>query len=228
MNIYRVFTIVLLLCSTVFISACSSTGNMAKDSTASVSPTNNDAALEAEFWAKIQAAKMNFVQADVDFMTGMIGHHAQALVMSEMAPKNGARPEIQILTARIINAQKDEIATMQNWLKERGKEVPQVHIDGSKLMVHGGGDHALHMPGMLTEEQLDELDNAKGVDFDRLFLTFMIQHHEGAVSMVKELFSHDGAGQEETSFKVANDIQVDQITEIARMGLMLKALSATN
>ncbi|MDA1028806.1 MAG: DUF305 domain-containing protein [Bacteroidetes bacterium] len=228
MNIDRVFTIVLLLCSTVFVSACSSTGNMASESTANVSTTKSDAALEAEFWAKIQAAKMTFVQADVDFMTGMIGHHAQALIMSEMAPKNGAGSEVQILTSRIINAQKDEIATMQNWLKERGREAPQVHIDGTTLMVHGGGDHAMQMPGMLTQEQLEELNAAKGVDYDRLFLTYMIQHHQGAVSMVKELFSHDGAGQEETSFKLANDIQVDQITEIARMELMLKALSETN
>ena len=184
--------------------------------------------LEELYWEKMASAKTHFVKADVDFMTGMIGHHAQALIMSAMAPKNDAGPEILILTSRITNAQKDEIATMQNWLKDRGQEVPEVHIDGTMLMVHGGGDNAMHMPGMLTQEQLDELDMAHGADFDRLFLTYMIQHHQGAVSMVKELFSHDGAGQDELSFKVANDINVDQLTEIARMELMLKAMSETN
>ena len=96
------------------------------------------------------------------------------------------------------------------------------------LMVHGAGDHAMHMPGMLTQDQLDELDAAKGPDFDRLFLKYMIQHHQGAVAMVKVLFATDGAGQDELSFKVANDINVDQLTEIARMELMLKARTGTN
>ncbi len=186
------------------------------------SATSNEN-LEQLFWDRLEEAKSKFTQADVDFMTGMIGHHAQALIMSEMAPKNGASSEIQVLTARIINAQKDEIATMQNWLKERGQTVPEVHIDGTMLMIHGGGDHSMHMPGMLTQEQLDELRDARGLEYDKLFLKYMIQHHQGAVGMVKTLFETDGAGQDELAFKVANDIQVDQLTEIARMELMLKA-----
>ncbi len=224
----RTFSLVVLLFTTIFLSACASSGKMADESAANDASSSDTKALEELYWAKMEAAKTKFVKADVDFMTGMIGHHAQALIMSAMAPQNDAGPEILILTSRITNAQKDEIATMQNWLRDRKQEVPEVHIDGTMLMVHGGGEHAMHMPGMLTQEQLDELDMAKGVDFDRLFLTYMIQHHQGAVSMVKELFSHDGAGQDELAFKVANDINVDQLTEIARMELMLKALTNTN
>jgi len=205
------------------LSACSTTGN-----TASESSSSQEEDLEQLFWDRQESARTRFVQADVDFMTGMISHHAQALIMSAMAPKNGADAELMRLTTRIINAQKDEIATMQGWLRDRGQTVPEVHIDGTKLMMHGAGEHAMHMPGMLTQEQLDELDAAMGPDFDRLFLKYMIQHHEGATAMVKVLFATDGAGQDELSFKVANDINVDQLTEIARMELMLKARSGTN
>jgi uncharacterized protein (DUF305 family) len=216
--------IVLVVFASMAMSACTSSKAVSENA----GSETQDAQLEELFWTRMDEAKTRFTQADVDFMTGMIGHHAQALIMSGMAPTNDASPEIQILTSRIINAQKDEIATMQNWLRDRDQTVPEVHIDGTMLMVHGGGDHAMHMPGMLTQEQLDELSAARGVDYDRLFLTYMIQHHQGAVAMVKELFSKDGAGQDELAFKVANDINVDQLTEIARMQLMLKALSETN
>lgn len=181
--------------------------------------------LEALYWARIDSSRMNFTQADVDFMTNMIGHHAQALIMSDLAPKNDASPEIQVLAARIINAQKDEIATMQTWLRDRKQPVPEVHIEGLMLMIHGveGGHHDhMKMDGMLSQEQLVELSKAKGKDFDRLFLTYMIQHHQGAVSMVKTLISTDGAVQDEGAFRLATDINVDQITEIERMKLMLR------
>ncbi|RNC79525.1 MAG: DUF305 domain-containing protein [Balneola sp.] len=185
---------------------------------------------------------MNFVQADVDFMTGMIAHHAQALIMSDLAPKNGASPEVQRLASRIINAQKDEIATMQTWLRDRGQPVPKVRIEGLMLMIdteggehmghegHGAhGGHSNHdhmnMVGMLTQEQLAELSEAKGIDFDRLFLEYMIQHHMGAVTMVEKLISTDGAVQDEGSFRLATDINVDQITEIERMKLMLLGIT---
>ena len=190
----------------------------------STTATGSTAELEALYRARADSARMHFTQADVDFMTGMIGHHAQALVMAALAPTHGASPELQTLAARIINAQNDEIATMQQWLSERGQPVPEVEIEGTTLTVHGA-EHATHMPGMLTADQLRELDEARGPEFDRLFLTYMIQHHGGAVTMVHDLFGTDGAGQDGVAFKLASDIQVDQLTEIARMELMLDARS---
>jgi len=181
------------------------------------------AELEALYRARTDSARLQVSEADVRFMTGMIGHHAQALVMSRLAPTHGANPQIRILTARIINAQNDEIVTMQGWLGDRGRTVPEVEIEGTTLTVHGP-DYAMHMPGMLTEDQLRELDEARDAEFDRLFLTFMIQHHEGAVTMVRELFATDGAAQDGLTFKLASDVQVDQITEIARMELMLSEM----
>jgi uncharacterized protein (DUF305 family) len=175
------------------------------------------AELEALFRARQDSARARVSDADVQFMTGMIGHHAQALVMSGFAEGNEAGRQIRILTARIINAQTDEIGFMQQWLRERRQPVPEV--DGTGHM-----ENAMHMPGMLSPEQLEDLRNAKGLEFDRLFLTYMIQHHEGAVTMVHELFATDGAAQDDLAFKLSSDIQVDQITEIARMQSMLDAM----
>ena len=93
-------------------------------------------------------------------------------------------------------------------------------------MTMGGSEHVMLMPGMLSETQMKELDAARGQDFDRLFLTFMIQHHKGAVSMVRDLFAARGAGQDETVFKFASDVEVDQTTEINRMFEMLFALGS--
>jgi uncharacterized protein (DUF305 family) len=178
------------------------------------------AELEALYRARSDSARLRFTEADVRFMTGMIGHHAQALVMADLAPTNGASPAVRTLSARIINAQKDEIASMQRWLRDRGQPVPEVPITGTTMMVHGPDD-AMHMPGMLTPEQLAELVAARGGQFDRTFLAYMIQHHRGAVTMVHDLFATDGAAQDEAVFKLASDIQVDQTTEIARMESML-------
>jgi len=174
------------------------------------------AELEALYRARTDSARMRFTEADVRFITGMIGHHAQALVMASLAPARGASQPIRTLAARIINAQQDEIALMQRWLRDRGQPVPEGHIEG---------DHAAHMPGMLTREQMLELERAGGSEFDRLFLTFMIQHHRGAVSMVDSLFSTDGAAQDQVVFKLASDIRVEQVTEVDRMELMLRAMA---
>lgn len=197
----------------------------------SVQVQNNHTELESIFWERIQESRENFTQADVDFMTGMIAHHAQALIMSRLAPENGASQSIQTLAARIINAQKDEIVTMQQWLRDRDQPVPEVHIDGLNLMIHGMGGHGHHamhdhenMAGMLSQDQLEELSEAKDREFDKLFLRYMIQHHEGAVTMVQTLFDTDGAGLDEEAFRLAADINVDQITEIARMELMLEEI----
>jgi uncharacterized protein (DUF305 family) len=180
---------------------------------------------DALFRARQDSARMRFTAADVHFVSGMIGHHAQALVMSALAPTHGASASVRTLAARIINAQKDEIVLMSQWLRDRRQPVPEVHISGTTMTVHGA-DHAMHMPGMLTPDQIRELDAANGAEFDRLFLTFMIQHHRGAVTMVHELFATDGAAQDEQVFKLASDIQVDQITEVARMERMLAAMGA--
>ena len=197
------------------------------------------AELEALYEARTDSARMRFIEADVEFMSGMIHHHAQALVMGRLAPTHGASPTIQTLAARIINAQEDEIATMEQWLADRGQPVHEVEIEGTESTMtcpdhtmhadHAadsthGMDHSMRMPGMLTPEQMRELDEAQGAEFDRLFLTYMIQHHQGAVTMVHELFAIDGAAQDPATFKLASDIQVDQRTEIDRMERMLEAL----
>jgi uncharacterized protein (DUF305 family) len=162
-------------------------------------------------------------QADVHFMFAMIGHHAQAIVMARWAPTHGAGPAVSRLAERIVNAQQDEIATMQRWLRTHGQPVPEAR-PGPMTMTMNGMQHEMLMPGMLTEAQMARLDAARGPEFDRLFLTFMIQHHQGAVSMVTDLFASYGAAQDETVFKFANDVNVDQTTEIARMQRMLAAL----
>lgn len=219
---YFLHTVVFLLL--LVTSACRSTERITTEP-AIEPPAGTTADLEVLYWARMDSARTLFTDADTYFMTGMIGHHAQALIMAGLAPTHGASAQVQTLCARIINAQQDEIATMQQWLRSRGQPVPEVQITGTTLIVHGVGEHVTHMPGMLTEEQMQELDEAQGVDFDRLFLTYMIQHHNGAVSMVEELFSEDGAGQDGLAFKLASDINVDQITEIARMEKMLNILS---
>ena len=202
--------------------ACSgATGGTAEPA---AQPAADNAEFEALYRARQDSAMMLFTEDDVRFMTGMIGHHGQALVMSALAPTNDAGPSIRILTSRIINAQKDEIAVMQQWLRDRGQTVPEIEITGTTMMVHGP-EYAMHMPGMLTEEQLGELEAAHGSEFDRLFLIYMIQHHQGAVTMVHELFATDGAGLDEVVFKMASDIQADQTTEIARMELMLEDMT---
>lgn len=190
--------------------------------------------LETIFWDRIQESRTHFTEADVEFMSKMIGHHAQALVLSSLAPENTNNKEIQVLAARIINAQNDEITFMQQWLRDRNQIVPEIHIDGLKLTVRGGahsGDHR-DMPGMLSDQQLQRLANSYNSEFDQLFLRYMIEHHKGAIVMVEELFAVDGVGNDEESFRLAADIHVDQITEIERMQLMLRQMeqrsSSTN
>jgi len=178
--------------------------------------------LEALYQARADSARADYHPADVDFMTGMIAHHAQAVLMSHWAPDRAASDAIQTLAARISNAQKDEIALMQRWLLQRGEPAPEVSPEGR---VSGHGAH-MHMTGMLTDEQLARLEASTGITFDSLYLAYMIPHHEGAVTMVHDLFATDGAAQGDLVFKLASDIQVDQSSEIARMGRMLDAMRA--
>ena len=191
-------------------------------------PATDAAGSDAAWIAKARADSLRnpYVEADVEFMYNMIGHHTQAITMARMAPTHGASPEVQRLAARIINAQKDEIATMERWLRDRQKPVPDIPADGSApMMLMNGETMHMLMPGMLTPEQLKALDAARGEEFDVLFLRDMISHHRGAVSMVKDLFGSYGAAQDELVFKFANDVNVDQTTEVNRMEKMLAAIT---
>jgi uncharacterized protein (DUF305 family) len=170
--------------------------------------------------ARADSARYPYTAADIHFMSGMIGHHAQAIVMARLAPSHGASPAVRTLAERIINAQQDEIDKMQTWLSDRLLPVPEATPAGLKMKMNGV-EHVMLMPGMLTETQMKQLDQARGPEFDRLFLIFMIQHHRGAVSMVEELFGSYGAGQDLIVWKFASDVNIDQTTEIARMEKML-------
>ena len=213
--------------------------------------------------ARADSIRHPYTEADVRFMTSMIGHHAQAIEMAHLAPTRAQSASVKTLAERIINGQQDEIRTMQQWLRDRRKPVPEPDIaamhDGTTSTAHGeqqgshgamthdSAHHAAHhpsgdstghaashngthrgdghaMPGMLSEEEMNRLRDARGAEFDRLFLSSMIQHHRGAVSMVEQLFGTYGAAQDETVFKFASDVNVDQITEIARMERMLRSL----
>lgn len=218
---FRIIAVFLFLAGSV---ACKSTEVTKTTSSA----TNEERELEQLYWSRIDSSRMSsFTEADVKFMTGMIAHHAQALIMSRLAPENGANTEIRTLAARIINAQKDEIATMQQWLRDRNQPVPHIKFDGLILNITIAGEPYTHfrkMPGVLSQKKMQDLARAQDAEFDRLFLTYMIEHHAGAVHMVKNLFSIDGAAQDKAAFRLASDIQVDQKTEIKRMNLMLDKL----
>jgi len=166
------------------------------------------------------AKQQPYVEADVQFMAGMIPHHAQAVLIAGWAPSHGARPDLKILCERIVVAQRDEIAMMQSWLRDRGQKVP----DATSTKMHmsmNGMEHDMLMPGMLTDEQLAELDKARGERFDRLFLNAMIRHHQGAITMVEQLFASYGTAQDDVIFRFASDVVADQSTEIERMQKML-------
>ena len=159
--------------------------------------------------------------ADVDFMSGMIPHHAQAVIMAGWAPSHGARKDVAILCERIVVGQRDEIVMMQSWLRDRGQPVPDATSTRHKMKMNGM-EHDMLMPGMLTDEEMAALDRARGPEFDRLFLDGMIKHHQGAIDMVDVLFKSYGAAQDETVFKFASDVYADQSIEIDRMNKMLE------
>ena len=163
-----------------------------------------------------------YTQADVDFMSGMIAHHAQALVMAGWAPSHGARKDVAILSERIVVGQRDEIELMQTWLRDRGLPVPDATKTRHTMRMPNGVVHDMLMPGMLTDEEMAELDRARGPEFDRLFLLGMIKHHQGAIDMVETLFKAYGAAQDEAVFRFANDVYADQTIEIDRMNKMLE------
>jgi uncharacterized protein (DUF305 family) len=164
----------------------------------------------------VDQSHVQFTAADVRFMQGMIGHHAQAIEMVDLLKSRSAREDMRMLGQRIELSQADEINMMQRWLEVRGQEIP--------------GPHAMHMhratlmPGMLTAEEMERLAAAKGADFDRLFLEGMIKHHGGALTMVQDLFATPGAAQEAEIFSFASDVDADQRMEIDRMSAMLREI----
>lgn len=185
-----------------------------------------------------------FTEADVHFMQGMIPHHAQALHMTALVEERSASEGVRLMALRMEISQRDEIALMERWLRERGQEVPAWSAvppgdaGADTTMDHAadpamdhGADHAMHggsgmamMPGMLTPEQMTELRAATGTAFDRLFLEYMIQHHDGAVIMVRDLFAARGGGQESEIFQFASHVDADQTAEIRRMRALLESL----
>ena len=165
----------------------------------------------------VDLSRVQHTAADVKFMQGMIGHHSQAVEMVELLKSRTTREDMRLLGQRIEISQEDEIKMMQRWLQVRSQEVPGPHA----MHMHG----ATLMPGMLTEEEMAHLADAKGAEFDRLFLEGMIKHHGGALTMVHELFETPGAGQEVEIFSFASDVDSDQRMEIDRMGAMLNAIA---
>lgn len=164
----------------------------------------------------------SYGEADVRFLQHMIPHHAQALAMTALVPSHTATEGVRLLAERIAASQRSEIATMQQWLRAHGETVPEVAMGA-------GGAHAGHvgagmpdsahagMPGMLSAAELERLANARGAEFDRLFLDYMIRHHEGAIAMVAELLATPGAARTSEIFQIASDVDADQRAEIARM-----------
>ena len=187
-------------------------------------------ALAAAAEPLIAQSTPGYTQADVHFMQSMIGHHAQALEMVALIPSRTSREDIRALGKRIEVSQKDEIALMQQWLRDRHQEIPSIGMSH----VQDAGGHSMNMPamaishtlmpGMLTPQQMTDLANAKAAEFDILFLKGMIQHHEGALAMVAQLLGTTGSGQEPEVFRFAAEVDADQRAEIARMNALLNSL----
>jgi uncharacterized protein (DUF305 family) len=164
----------------------------------------------------VEPPEVQHAAADVAFMQGMIGHHAQAIEMVELLDSRTERDEMRLLGRRIALSQEDEIKMMQGWLTVRGQPLPDLHAH------HAPG--ARLMPGMLTAGEMARLAQAKGAEFDRLFLELMVKHHMGALVMVEELFENAGAGQDSEIFAFVSDVVADQRMEIERMAAMLKEI----
>jgi uncharacterized protein (DUF305 family) len=212
-----------ILVSLAIVAGCKTTGSSQPPIVQPGAPGQSSQAVAAS-----QASDLSKVQAtaaDVTFMQGMIHHHAQALDMVALLDKNTNNDDMRKLGERIKISQRDEIGMMQRWLRARGQDAPDPHAMHMPGMP--GMDHDMvMMPGMLTQEEMAHLATLKGVEFDRAFLSGMIKHHGGAITMVHELFSTPGAGQESIIFAFASDVEADQQMEIDRMSHMLAALRA--
>ena len=219
--------------------ACAAGTASSPHTTTAAAPSESSSRLATG--SSADTTRHGYSAADARFMQHMIMHHAQALAMVALVPARTSRDDIRLLAERIDVSQKTEIAMMQRWLRERGEPVAD---DGARGAIRGtnsppmaGHDMASHdmpghdmqthdMPGMLTPAQMDSLSMASGAAFDRLFLLGMIQHHQGALTMVGELFASRGAGQEPEIFRFATDVDADQRAEIARMRALLGPTAA--
>jgi uncharacterized protein (DUF305 family) len=208
-----------LLLATIAATGCSAT--MRSPAQGGVAPTNPGAAPRAI--AAAGAARAS--AADVEFMSGMIPHHAQAVLIAGWAPSHGARLDVRTLCERIVVGQRDEIALMQYWLRTHGEDVPDATATHHKMKMNGMAMDML-MPGMLNDEQLAALDKSRGSDFDRLFLQAMIAHHVGAITMVETLLASPSAANDDMVYRFSSDVFADQTTEIERMTKMLATVPA--
>ena len=196
--------------STVLAAACGLFATSCTSRNVAISPPPSTAQ-EHHHTAELPASPgPGFTIADVRFMQNMIGHHAQAIRMTDLAASHGASDAVLQLARKIDISQRDEIDMMKQWLTERKQAIPP-----------DDHSHAMMMPGMLTPEQFTQLSAARAREFDRLFLNFMIRHHEGALAMVEELFKSPGAGQDSDIFRFATDVEADQRDEIHQMEKVL-------
>ena len=162
-----------------------------------------------------QVEGVSYTDADVSFMQGMIPHHQQALEMTALVRQHAVTEAVQRMALRMEISQRDELSLISSWVADRGETIEMSNM--------GAMQH--EMMGMLTPEQMQTLSETRGMDFDRLFLEGMIQHHRGALAMVTELFSTSGAAQESTIFKFAEEIDADQLMEIERMQGLLNQMA---
>ena len=205
-----------VLAALALLSACTSDGRDDSDASARVvqlgGPGENNRELTED---EVEALEEpTYTQADVTFAQNMIPHHEQALVLIDLVDARADGADLPRLAERMAISQQDEIAQLQGWLTERGEEPPGAHH------AHGGGQHTL-MPGMLTDAELAQVQEARGARFDRLFLQYMIRHHEGAIIMVQGLLNEGAGGQEPAIFQLAQHIASDQAIEISRMKHLL-------
>ena len=171
-------------------------------------------------------ARRGYTAADVRFLQRMIPHHAQALAMTALVPARAAREDLRPLAERIALSQETEIAQMRRWLESRGEAVAEPGGGGHGAHAHhGAAGGEASMPGMLTDEEMRRLAAASGAEFDRLFLEYMIRHHEGALAMVAELFRTPNAAQETELFSLASDVDADQRAEIRRLRALQQSLT---
>ena len=211
----------------LLIAACAACGTATAQTQPSAAPAP---ASTRSTLARTDTARHGYTEADVRFMQGMIGHHAQALEMTRLVPTNTQNAGVHLVARRIDISQQDEMATMRNWLRERGEAVPAAGEHAghdmagmqhdTSAMRHGAMQHET-MPGMASPGELARLAAARGAEFDRLFLQLMIRHHQGALVMVERLLATPGAAQDPQTFGFASDVDADQRAEIARMERML-------